>query len=158
MGIFSFVAGFIAYKPENTPVFPCPSEASCEGGLPRRRRTSVAYFLTSLEASHPVAAHSSASSGETARYVAPKSVSGRVVNTSREVNFPRKLNSPINSNLILAPSDFPIQFLCAIFTRSDQSIFSKFARSFSAYFVIRKNHCSKSFFSISVSHRSHTPA
>ena len=70
--------------------------------------------------------------------MAPKSVSGRVVNTgkSRSSSAQRKVTS--------APSERPIQLRCIVTTWSGQrSRRSKSASRRSAYSVIRKNHCSR---------------
>jgi hypothetical protein len=68
-------------------------------------------------------------------YVAPKSVSGRVVKTV--IRWP-----PGVANTSSAPSDRPIQFVWRRRVEADQSSVSRLARSRSAYCVIRKNHCS----------------
>ena len=69
--------------------------------------------------------------------VAPKSVSGRVVNTatSRSSSSMRKM--------ISAPSLRPIQLRWIVFVRSGHSPpgGSSYSRSSSAYAVVLKNHC-----------------
>ncbi len=80
--------------------------------------------------------------------VAPHSVSGRVVNTS--------IGSPASvRKRTLAPWLRPIQFVWSTFTGSGQSISEKSSSS-SAYLVIRKNHCSRSFLMTGVLQRSQT--
>ena len=64
-------------------------------------------------------------SGARTKYVAPKIVSGRVVNTSISL-FASTLK------LISAPDDLPIQFLCDVLIDSGQSKVSKSSRSLSA--------------------------
>src|SRR3989344_736834 len=58
----------------------------------------------------------------------------------------------------LIPSDFLIHCFWAILTFSDQSICVKLDSNLSAYFVILKNHCSKSRFSTTELQRSHLPS
>src|SRR3990170_1721541 len=59
---------------------------------------------------------------------------------------------------MLIPSFFPIQLVCATFIFSDQSRLGRLLSSFSAYAVIRKNHCSNNLFSTIFPHRSHFPS
>ena len=67
--------------------------------------------------------------------VAPKIVSGRVEKTSIE-------SSEFSTeNLIIAPLDFPIQFLCISFNGSGQSIFSNPLNNLSEYSEILILHC-----------------
>jgi len=96
-----------------------------------------------------------ATSGDRARNVAPKIVSGRVVNTLMTELlsvFPReefglavrsegKSEEAKYSNSISAPSDFPIQFLWPTFTLFVHSNSSMFFSNLSAYLVILKYHC-----------------
>ena len=70
---------------------------------------------------------------------------------------PRSLDG-ITSKVISAPTERPIQFRCADFVVSDQSIQSRLSSSRRAYFVIWKNHCSRKRCSTIVPHRSHAPA
>ena len=86
--------------------------------------------------------------------VTPNNVSGRVVNTVIRSSPPI---SASKGNETSAPSERPIQFVCIAWIRSGQSIFEKSSSS-SAYLVIRKNHCSRSRVSTTVSQRSHAPS
>src|SRR3989338_8444415 len=91
-------------------------------------------------------------SGARTRKVAPYKVSARVVKaliSSFEFSI---------LNVILVPSVRPIQFLWAIFVFSDQSIVSRFFNNRSAYLVILRNHCYRSFCKTTESHLSHFPS
>ena len=88
---------------------------------------------------------------DTARYWTPYNVSGRVVKASI-VMFAWSLTPGIETgNLILAPSDFPSQFLCMDNTRSGQRLSfartSRSRRSSSLKAVIFRNHCFSLIFS-----------
>ncbi len=67
-------------------------------------------------------------------YVAPNSVSGRVVNTP--IRGPGSVGNTID-----APVERPIQLRCISLMDSDQSSRSRSASSRSAYAVIRSFHC-----------------
>src|SRR3989344_3296385 len=80
-------------------------------------------------------------------------VSGLVVKARTTFSEPSSLKN------ISTPSLFPIQFLCMVLTRSGQ--FSRAPRllsSSSAYLVMLKNHCSRSFCVTSFSQRQHFPS
>jgi len=79
-------------------------------------------------------------------YVAPKIVSGRVVNTV--------IAPPGASNVISAPSLRPIQFRWAVLVLSDQSNQSRLASSRGAYLEIAKNHWANKRCSTAVPQRS----
>src|SRR3990172_9275549 len=78
--------------------------------------------------------------------VAPHNVSGRVVKISIG-------SSCSERNRTCAPSLRPIQLVCISRTRAGQSIPEKSSSS-SAYFVVRKYHCSRFFLMTDVLHRS----
>ncbi len=90
----------------------------------------------------------------------------RVVNTGIEnsASCTRSLPaSPVISpftprNSTSHPSLRPIQLRCIDLMRSGQSTESIPERSRSAYFVMRKNHCSSSFCTTTVLQRSHAPS
>ena len=73
-------------------------------------------------------------SGATTIYVAPKSVSGRVVKTVRSPN-------PSTANRTSAPSLRPIHAACIMRVDSGHSTKSRSSRSLCAYAVIRNIHC-----------------
>ncbi len=93
-------------------------------------------------------------SGATTKKVAPKSVSGRVVNTGRS------RSSSSTRKRISAPSLRPIQLRWIAFVRSGHSppSGSSNSSSSSAYAVIRKNHCVMFRASIGVPQRSQRPS
>ena len=74
-------------------------------------------------------------SGASTMYVAPKSVSGRVVNTVTTSSLPSSSKSTD------APVDRPIQFRCISLIDSLQSSRSRSASRRSAYAVMRSIHC-----------------
>jgi hypothetical protein len=71
--------------------------------------------------------------------VAPNSVSGRVVNTSRSPT-PAGAEERSTAKRTLAPVDRPIQLRCIVLTLSGQSILSRSSISRSAYAVMRIIH------------------
>ena len=77
---------------------------------------SLIYFSTSSFCSCVVISFTSGCSGDNTQYVAPKIVSGLVVNTVNSLSVFDTLK------LISAPIDFPIQFLCISVGDSGQSI------------------------------------
>jgi hypothetical protein len=90
-------------------------------------------------------------SGGTAINVTPNNVSGRVVKTFIHLSSPSILKSTS------VPWLLPIQCVCIAFTRSGHSITLLKSSNSSAYLVILKNHCTKSFCRTSLSHRQHLP-
>ncbi len=85
-------------------------------------------------------------------YVAPKSVSARVVYTSSWASIPSTLKETE------APSLRPIQLRCMSFTDSGQSTLSRSASSLSAYSVIFSTHWRMFLRTTVVPHRSHFPS
>ena len=83
--------------------------------------------------------------------VAPKSVSGRVVNT-RNSSPPAWCSSGAVVKTTSAPSDRPIQLVCMSRIGSGHSMLEKSSIS-SAYLVVRRYHCSRSRFSTGAPHR-----
>ena len=75
-------------------------------------------------------------SGASTMYVAPKSVSGRVVNTVMTAS-----SWPSTVKSTSAPSLRPIQLRCMRLIESVQSSWSRSASSRSAYAVMRNIHC-----------------
>jgi hypothetical protein len=91
-------------------------------------------------------------------YVAPKTVSGRVVKTVIPSAAAVPAAAVGRAKVRRAPSERPIQFRCAVRVVSDQSSVSRLSSSRCAYSLMRKNHCSSSRCSTTVPHRSHAPA
>jgi hypothetical protein len=129
----------VAYAPVNAPVFSFDVfrvTTSCFAA----RST---YARTSARCSSPAIWSTSGCSGASTRYVAPNTVSGRVVNTristgvdttspdipALTVALPANDITSCTRNTISAPSDFPIQLRCAVSVLSDQSSRSRLASS-----------------------------
>ncbi len=92
----------------------------------------------SVASGHSDATISSTSgcSGASTMYVAPNSVSGRVVNTVIATS-----SWPSTAKSTSAPTLRPIQLRCIVLIDSGQSRRSRSARSRSLYAVIRSIHC-----------------
>ena len=104
-----------------------------------RSAAAVASSASPISAAASCAAASGCSGAMTA-YVAPISVSGRVVNTS--IVCGALALAPSTSNVISAPSERPIHVFCIVMVPSGHSIPSvaKSAASCSAYSVMRRTH------------------
>ena len=132
--------GLTTWLPVNAPRLP-----SAAGSPSAMRSMSVSAAArvrnssTATRCSAVVSSSTSGCSGARTAYVMPKLVSGRVVNT-RTVRSGRPSTGRSNS----APSDRPIQLRCMVLARSGHSRPSRASRSSSAYWVMRKNHCSRS--------------
>jgi hypothetical protein len=98
--------------------------------------------LTAPRCSSLAIRSTSGCSGASTRYVAPNTVSARVVNTRISIgeattspDIPLTVALPANAitsctvKAISAPSDFPIQFRCAVSVLSDQSSRSRLPSS-----------------------------
>src|SRR5450830_2123645 len=84
-------------------------------------------------------------------YVAPNSVSGRVVKT---VSASSRPCSPKSTS---APSLRPIQLVCMSLICSGQSIVPRSSSRRCAYSVMRRYHCSRFFLVTSLPQRQHLP-
>ena len=91
-------------------------------------------------------------SGASTKNVAPNSVSGRVVKTGMS------MSSSSSRKSTSAPSERPIQLRWIVFVFSGQSIRARSSSSWSAYAVIRKNHCTMFRAMTGVPQRSHLPS
>src|SRR5438445_9561946 len=119
------VAGFTAYEPVNAPVFSALAPdlrdtTSCFDVRSRYASTSACWLSV-------VSAPTCGCSGASTRYVAPKIVSGRVVNTTNG-----SASDPAIANESCAPSERPSQLRCALLVDSDQPIHSTLWSSRSA--------------------------
>src|SRR5579859_6651270 len=140
--------GLRAYAPVKTPLF---SLSPTFRDTTSRDATSRLYAPTSCLRSAVVTRSTMGCSGASTRYVAPYSVSGRVVNTA--IFWP-----PGTSKTSSAPSERPIQFAWGVRVEGDQSSVARWSSRRSAYPVILKNHWSSERCSTGVSQRSHLPA
>ncbi len=132
----------------NTPVFSLVTDSLSISLL---LEASSLYCATLSRYLSVVTVSTSGCSGASTTYVQPYNVSARVVNTS-------KLSPLSKSNVIKPPLDLPIQFFCISLVFSGQSRLSRPLISSSAYFVMPKNHCVKSFFITWLPQRSHLPS
>mmetsp|Transcript_19940 Transcript_19940/g.61454 ORF Transcript_19940/g.61454 Transcript_19940/m.61454 type:complete len:200 (+) Transcript_19940:1429-2028(+) len=128
MGTVAPVSGWTANDAVATPVFVLASAVRSMSDL---RAAASAYVLTS---SALPSSSASGCSGARTTYVAPISVSGRVVKTSI------LSDRPSTSKATVAPSDRPIHSRCDLRVPAGQSRPSSPARSLSAYSVIRRIH------------------
>ena len=120
----------------NTPVFSFDVFRVTTSCLPARST----YACTAWRCSSLASWSTTGCSGASTRYVAPNTVSGRVVNTristgvaetspdipALTVALPAYAITSCTGKAISAPSDFPIQFRCAVRVLSDQSSRSRF--------------------------------
>ena len=153
IGIRAPLAGLSANAPVNTPVFVFASAARSTSVFPlayaRYAATAVAgsgwpsVHAAGVPSGHAAgvppgrasatSASTSGCSGATTMYVAPNTVSGRVVNT-------RSAPASVGKSMY-APVDRPIQLRCITLIGSGQSTSSRSSASRSAYAVIRISHC-----------------
>jgi hypothetical protein len=97
----------------------------------------VTYASTAARCSLVVMRATIGCSGATTMYVAPNSVSGRVVNTVSVASGPSTSASLKSAS---APSERPIQWRCMSSTLADHSSSSRSVSSRSAYAVMRSIH------------------
>ena len=142
--------GCSAQAPVHTPVF--GRSVDCRS-ISVASRVACTYACTVARCSAVVIASTSGCSGASTMYVAPKTVSTRVVKT---VIASQSGAGASSAKRISAPSERPIQFVCIVRIRSGHSSDEKSSSS-SAYCVIRKNHCSRSRISTTDSQRSQCP-
>ena len=124
------MAGFTAKSPVSTPVFFLDSWRSTSERFFAHAAYSASFALPRAAARATIGC-----SGATTMYVAPKSVSGRVVNTVSGSA------SPSTAKWISAPSLRPIHSVCMVRVESGQSTSARSASSRSAYAVMRNIHC-----------------
>ena len=138
----------MAYPPVKTPVL---SGSSATRSISDLRAVASIYACTSAVFSPVVTRDTSGCSGAKTINVAPKSVSGRVVNTCSE-----SPDSVLKTTS--APSLRPIQLTCARIVSSGQSRSLSPSINSSAYSVILKNHCVSSRLVISLWPRQSVPS
>ena len=163
-GIGSPVAGFVAYRPVNTPVLASIPAVRCRS----LRRAATSWYATTasrgvhvpalppassrpsgyihsggVPSGHDAGGSRSASgcSGASTTYVAPGSVSGRVLKTSTVSSSPAVPATSATGRSIRAPSLGPTQFRCCCLIDSGHCSGSRSAISRSANAVMRSIHC-----------------
>ncbi len=119
------LTGLVAIAPVNTPVFSFARSVRSRSLL---RRATSWYAATAARCSGVVSSATSACSGDSTMYVAPYSVSGRVVNTRSS----RPATGVAVVNVTSAPSLRPIQFRCIATVDAGQSTVSRSASNRSA--------------------------